>query len=468
MKRIFSLLIVLLPLTLSAQIYDVLDEWHTSVSPLGVAINTAIPRYPAILPTTCKVRLETQDWGTSNAVSVDITWTVHESGDIVAAFATSNGTSTPKIILTENPNNTTNMQLLVLGEFYYSRFIIKGYSVGESSASDMFGSGGWTIEDLMSEPGEISEWVEVKYSNQFKDFLSVDGTLTASEVQSGSVESNGKFLNYNLQGGLQGNYTSYSNNHLTQNAYLNGSTWKSYGTKSSYGSAVLLQTQGSNGKAFNVLVDSSISANNETLAFTNLFTIDINGKTGIGSSNPKELLQVNGNVTTNGNNKGYRFNTYAQSGNKFLSSGYGAAMTLDSTGKFKYSNTSASGSTDGAATMNDVFVIDKDGNVGIGTSVPQAKLAINGELYAKRVKVTLTGWPDYVFEPGYKLPDLKDVEQFIKAYKHLPNVPSAQTIEKEGADVGETQKALLQKVEELTLYIIELNKKIEKLEKEKK
>jgi hypothetical protein len=73
---------------------------------------------------------------------------------------------------------------------------------------------------------------------------------------------------------------------------------------------------------------------------------------------------------------------------------------------------------------------------------------------------------NYVFETGYDLPSLTSVEQFITTNKHLPNVPSAAEVETEGIDLGEMDKILLQKVEELTLYIIEQQKQLEVLKKE--
>ncbi|WEK37601.1 MAG: hypothetical protein P0Y53_08810 [Candidatus Pseudobacter hemicellulosilyticus] len=110
--------------------------------------------------------------------------------------------------------------------------------------------------------------------------------------------------------------------------------------------------------------------------------------------------------------------------------------------------------------------ITNTGNVGIGTTFPQAKLAVNGDVFAKKVKVTATGWPDYVFQPNYFLRPLIELEQFIREHKHLPEVPSAEEVTKEGLNLGDNQALLLQKIEELTLYLIEQNKRLEKQENE--
>ena len=82
-------------------------------------------------------------------------------------------------------------------------------------------------------------------------------------------------------------------------------------------------------------------------------------------------------------------------------------------------------------------------------------------------KVTLTGWPDYVFDKSYNLMPLSETEQSIQANGPLPNVPSAAEVEADGMSVGEMNKVLLQKVEELTLYVIELQKQIDELKKER-
>jgi len=101
------------------------------------------------------------------------------------------------------------------------------------------------------------------------------------------------------------------------------------------------------------------------------------------------------------------------------------------------------------------------GWVGIGTTSPQSELAVNGTITSKKVKVTLTGWSDYVFNDDYHLRPLNEVERYIQQNHHLPEVPSAEEVKKDGLDVGDNQATLLKKIEELTLYVIEQNKKLE-------
>ena len=109
-----------------------------------------------------------------------------------------------------------------------------------------------------------------------------------------------------------------------------------------------------------------------------------------------------------------------------------------------------------------------NGNVGIGTTDTEGyKLAVNGDAIFTKIKVKSFGsWPDYVFRKDYTLPSLQEVETFIAENEHLPGIPSAAEMEKGGLDLGEMNNKLLQKIEELTLYIIQLNKKNEVLEKQ--
>ncbi len=106
--------------------------------------------------------------------------------------------------------------------------------------------------------------------------------------------------------------------------------------------------------------------------------------------------------------------------------------------------------------------IFNNGNVGIGTNANLYKLDVCGTMRAKEVRVA-TGWCDYVFADDYKLPALSDVEAFIKTNKHLPDVTPGSVIEGEGLEVGKTSAQMIKKIEELTLYVIELQKQVNEL-----
>ena len=119
----------------------------------------------------------------------------------------------------------------------------------------------------------------------------------------------------------------------------------------------------------------------------------------------------------------------------------------------------------GYDTPTDVFFARKGGNVGIGTTNTRGyKLAVNGKIRAKEIVVEASPWPDFVFKPNYDLPTLKEVEEHILINRHLPNIPSEKEVQKNGISLGDMNAKLLQKVEELTLYTIEQEKKLNTLQ----
>lgn len=130
----------------------------------------------------------------------------------------------------------------------------------------------------------------------------------------------------------------------------------------------------------------------------------------------------------------------------------------------------------GINNSNPTFPLDVNGDVhttgvmGIGTTnVGSFKLAVEGKIAARGVKVSLASFADYVFDSTYQLRPLTKLEQYINQNKHLPGIPSAEEVKKEGGiELGDMNVKLLEKIEELTLYVIDLKKENEQMKKEMK
>lgn len=112
------------------------------------------------------------------------------------------------------------------------------------------------------------------------------------------------------------------------------------------------------------------------------------------------------------------------------------------------------------------MVVTNSGNIGVGTLSPAYKLDVCGTIRSKEVRVE-TGWCDYVFADNYKLRPLEEVESFIKENKHLPDVTKGSIIETEGLEIGKVSSQMIRKIEELTLYVIELQKQVDALKNAK-
>ncbi|PQJ15314.1 galactose-binding domain-containing protein [Aureicoccus marinus] len=226
------------------------------------------------------------------------------------------------------------------------------------------------------------------------------------------------------------------------------------------------------------------------------------GKVGIGTSTPDENLHVVGNQRIQGDNaslfikgtgeddyNGGRIflNTeYINSGNNFASAKISMHRGTNGTGHFEIQRTAGNGAYMGnllrykdaegwrfftansnTSTSSSLQMqISHQGNVSIGTLlVGDWKLAVDGKIRAREIRVDNDAWPDFVFVSDYDLPTLDEIRNFIKKYGHLPAVPSAKEVEEEGVELGEMNKILLQKIEELTLYILELDEQVKELEK---
>ncbi len=210
------------------------------------------------------------------------------------------------------------------------------------------------------------------------------------------------------------------------------------------------------------------------------------GNLGIGTLNPTALLDVNGNVKTSQlevvqdvlirRNLNLPGIVAAEGSGVLCIDKFGTVISkpesslYDNLGNHTATqNISLNGFfLSGDGTNNGIYVAP-NGYVGIGVNNPQTALAVSGLICSKEVRVSLHGqpcWPDYVFETAYRLPGLEEVETYVQTHKHLPDIPSAQQVKEEGIELGEMNALLLKKVEELTLYLIEQNKKISELQGE--
>lgn len=215
-------------------------------------------------------------------------------------------------------------------------------------------------------------------------------------------------------------------------------------------------------------------------------SIRSNGNVGIGTSNPTELFNVNGNAQLDrlrlGNavfsgNSRNSINSFNTGQDPNLHTGWIAA---DFGGSDNASDRLVIGSGFGGRTVigthnynltqwgGDLIINPTGSRVGIGTYEPKEMLSVNGKISAIEIRVNGQGAPDYVFEDNYKVATLNELESYIKANKHLPEVPSAKEFERDGIAIGEMNKLLLKKIEELTLHLIEQKKDIDQIKADNK
>ena len=173
-------------------------------------------------------------------------------------------------------------------------------------------------------------------------------------------------------------------------------------------------------------------------------------KVGIGTANPEARLDIQGGDVLLDNAQYIRFEQ---------SNGDNKAVIGFTSANITEIHMGASGATvfKGSGN-NELMRITTNGDVGIGTTNPQSKLAVAGIITAQEVKVTSTGWPDYVFGDDYNLMPLAEVAAYIASNGHLPEVPTSDEVTANGLSLGASQALLLKKIEELTLYMIEMQK----------
>jgi hypothetical protein len=212
----------------------------------------------------------------------------------------------------------------------------------------------------------------------------------------------------------------------------------------------------------------------------------VNGNIGVGTTTPRAILDVakstgsgilstvfarlpEGDSVGDGTFLGVRgYSSSVVNGKSFSIEHSFYNITNSSINFFRGSGTSGGGISFSTNNNQEQMRIDYVGNVGIGVTNPNNKLDVNGTIHSKEVKVDMIGWSDFVFKKEYNLPTLTEVEKHINEKGHLENIPSEEEVLKNGINLGEMNAKLLQKIEELTLYMINQNKSIESLKEENK
>lgn len=257
----------------------------------------------------------------------------------------------------------------------------------------------------------------------------------------------------NPQGGLVGIGTSTPGKPLHITSAIEHHQLRLEGTNDKHawmqfypsGSGVQNWQIGANGNGFSIydLVNSSYK-----------FTVSNSGKVGIGTQTPSQTLEVNGTAKV-GNGDWGALIIDGKNENDWLFNAHNSGTLLGIRTQL-----------DGQSSWShQVLTLERlSGNVGIGTTVPDSKLTVKGDIHAEEVKVDLSvPGPDYVFSADYDLKSLEEVQNYIKTNGHLPNIPSATEMEENGIQLGEMNMKLLEKIEELTLYNIQLLKQFKKL-----
>tara|TARA_B110000459_G_scaffold199657_1_gene246678 strand:- start:1312 stop:2202 length:891 start_codon:yes stop_codon:yes gene_type:complete len=209
---------------------------------------------------------------------------------------------------------------------------------------------------------------------------------------------------------------------------------------------------------FNAYKDKNLYL--KTNGTTRLVINHFNGNTGIGVSSPQKKLDVGGDVKIKDNL--YLLGDAEVDGDANLD---GKLVVLGHTTLAGNASLLGSARIKVNLTVENNLIVDNQ--IAIGTTVQSGySLAVCGKIRATEVKVNAASeWCDYVFEEDYDLRDLSEVDAFIKKNKHLPEIPSAEVVDAEGIEVSAMMVLMMKKIEELTLYTIEQEKRINQLEK---
>ncbi|WP_440066368.1 hypothetical protein [Tenacibaculum discolor] len=348
------------------------------------------------------VIIEGYNYSKGKSIGIMLNWYIYNN-NFYSYGASSHGAYAPNIKLA---NENGKVVIFLDSREYYNRFQVRVYAKGMYADDNPASYENWTAVDEALSGTNI---VTVPYKEEVKSNIHV-------EVDSNNVPSiySGKFIN-----------------NSSQNTSQHG---------------IYIQVEENGGD----LIRTSNNGGTDQSAFT----VKNDGNVGIGTSSPAMKLHLDNLDSYDGIQLGSIF--------KMRSSSLGS-------NHFVMEKTTANGHLFIRSKSGNLILNDNGGNVGIGTNhIPTGyKLAIAGKTITEEVKVQLqSNWPDYVFSKEYQLPTLQEVEQHIYKKGHLQNIPSAKEVAKDGGiELGEMNRKLLEKIEELTLYTIQQEKSINELKK---
>lgn len=353
---------------------------------------------------------------------------------------------------------STTMNTAATGESYGTF----NYVTGSSASQEMFGSYSYMNGTTTGRKyGQYTRILSSSAGNQYGTYTELGSATTATrygsyneisggttgtrfgtynDVEGGSAQTSALYGSYNrLSGGTSGiRYGSYSTvaGGSSQSSTIYGmyaaANPGSSQTGASYGGRFTVSSAGTNGTKYGIY-STSYSSSTQTFSNYGLYAF---GGGHVSGSNDNYGIAAIGSTSGSGRNIAMYANMNSTASNRWA----------------VYAN-------------NGNAYFDDDVRIGHEDDVPGYSLSVNGKVICEELRVELDAdWPDYVFAKDYHLKSLSEVEEHISEHKHLPGIPSAAKIKDQGGvDVGEMNRKLLEKVEELTLYLIEQNKEIQAL-----
>ncbi|KAF2515007.1 hypothetical protein EYY60_02815 [Flavobacterium zhairuonense] len=337
----------------------------------------------------------------------------------------------------------------------------------------------WLYRDNASD----SNW----WTTRFHDGISIDGTYSTPQTNTRTWWERDPYDNIQSWGDGANTYFTINKGKIgvgTSTPESKLSIYSSYAEGWNSGLELLREDGGkawitadAEGMKFRTPIDGDGFYFRDNDNNTSLFIAD-GGNIGIGTINPIARLTIQAGpngyptplkaISIWGPNTPFNSNSAQEISWDFSGAGSASIRSYRGTSWDTYMQFSTNSINTSGNTPQVRMHISENGNIGIGTTNPLNKLDVNGTIHSKEVKVDMNGWSDFVFKKEYILPTLEQVEKHIAEKGHLENIPSEEEVLKNGINLGEMNAKLLQKIEELTLYLIEMKKENEKVKDENK